>query len=125
MRTAKIGLLVVLTALSFASGCRTTGATTPPTQVVGAVVDCAVKSVTEVAKDNLTRIEQILVGGDWETQLATVAKDIGVEAVACIIDHILHESHKDLMASSDANAKLKVSRGEKWISDNQITFKAN
>jgi hypothetical protein len=124
MNTAKIEILAILTLLAMTPGCRTPGGTTTTTTPT-AVVDCAVKSVTEVAKDNLPRVEQILTSGDWEAQLGAVVKDLGVEAVACIIDHIVHESHKDLMASSDENAKLKVSRGEKWISDNQISFKTN
>lgn len=116
----KIKIVVLFIALM---GCATGGTTTTPPPVVGVVADCALSSVQEVAKDNLTNVEGALVAQDWQSALMTIAKDIGVEAVACIIDYIIDESKIDARASADKNARLKVAHGEAWISEQKVTFK--
>lgn len=115
--------LIIVTMLVSFAGCATTGTTTPVPPVVGVVADCALDSVKEVAKDNLTSVEGALVAADWQSALTTIAKDIGIEAVACIIDYIVNESKVDARASADKNARAKVEHGQTWISEQKVTFK--
>lgn len=118
MKTLALLTLLVLS-------CTTTGTPTPVPPVVGVMADCAQESVREVAKDRLTEAEQFIVSNDWQAKLTNLAKDIGVEALACIIDYIVNESKLDKMASADKNAALKNSRGELWLKENNVSFKAN
>jgi hypothetical protein len=104
-------------------GCRTTGGTNPPPVPLNVVADCTVKSVQEIAKDQLTSVEASLLMDDWKNQLANLVAEFGVDAIACIVDHIIGESRVDVMASADKNARFKVERGEQWLIEHQISVK--
>ena len=115
--------LLVAAILSLSLSCKTTGTTDVITNVGSTVADCAKSSVQEVAKDRLTEVEALLLVDDWKQELLNLAANIGSEALACIIDHVVNESRADVRASSDKNAALKSNRGEEWIRENQISFK--
>lgn len=122
----KTSLLATALAAYVGLSCSTSGK--PPVEVeraVETVADCTKKSVQEVAKTRLTEVEGILASASWQTRLGNLAKDIGIETLACLIDYIVNESRLDARASSDKSARLKVSRGEQWLQENKISFKAN
>lgn len=116
-------LLVVLVAFLVSSSCRTTDSgQTPGGPVVGVVADCAKESVGKTALDHLSEVEGALLVKNWRDQLLSIAVQIGEEALSCIIDHIINQSTLDVRASSDANARLKVERGNDWLKERQVTF---
>jgi hypothetical protein len=102
------------------SGCATTtGAVIASGAAV--VADCGKESIKGIAADELGGVESDILQIDWATRLEADAIRLGVDTVACIIDHIVNRSRMDSkMAKSDRNASTKVGRGEEWLAKKQV-----
>ena len=105
------------------TGCKTGGLPPVVSDGVASTVDCAVASVAEIAKDNITSVELDLLQDNWKSILATDAVKLGKDVLACIVEYIVSRSRLDASrAASDVNSRNKTTRGDLWLADQKVQF---